>query len=355
MKKLFAFGLLCLAAWGVAAQTTVKLRNPATPNTPTVQASPADTCVPAGHANAQTMAQEWGATLATEGMNSRNARAARAQWKLAAQCYSQAARLDPTDSNAVNGWAMSLGLEARALAPTDLPAARALFRQVNQKLALAMRLNPLNSVAAYHWGIALGDEAMAITAAVPSDLAGASVLWQLARQKYALGLEIDHNDAQIADNWGATYATEAQALANSNLPAARALWQQAYDRFAEAISINPKQGGASYNLAGAMMAERTALLKAPLAPSTQASAEAADLLQRAKKVLLNKTNDPKAKGAYNLACVYALEGQAADAMQWLQRSAAAGSLPAKSHIAQDSDLDGIRSAPAFAQWFAQLE
>ncbi len=355
MKKLTALSLLMFAVVCATAQTAVKLRNP---TTPAAKARLADTCVQSGHANAQAMAQEWGATLTTEGMNSRNARAARAQWRLAAQCYSEAGRLDATDSNAVNGWAMALGLEARALAPTDLPAARAMFRQVNQKLALALRLDPLNSVAAYNWGIALGDEAMAITAARPSDLAGASMLWQLARQKYALGLEIDHNDAQIADNWGGTYATEAQALAKSNLPAARALWQQAYDRFALAISINPKQQIASYNLASAMLAERAALLKAPLASSTQTSAEAADLLQRARKILLDNADDPKAKGAYNLACVYALDGRAADAMQWLRRSTAADSLPAKSHIAQDSDLDSdldsIRSTPEFAAWFAQL-
>ena len=377
MKKLCAFGLLCFVAWGVAAQTTAKLRNPKTPPIHASQANQLGSCVPAGHADAQSLAQTWGATLATEGMHSPNARAARAQWKLAAQCYRQAAMLEPTNSQAnnsqannsqatksqaINGWGMALGLEARALAATNLPAARAMFRQAGEKFALALQLNRQNSVAAYHWGIALGDEAMAITAAVasdlPADLPGAGVLWDLARQKYALAQELDHNNAQIADNWGGTYAVQAQVLAGSDLPAARALWQQAYNRFTLATHIDPAHLDAAHNLAGAMLAERAALLKSPspqLPLSPQAVAEAADLLQRAKKVLLADADNPNAKAAYNLACMYALEGHTAQAMQYLQRSAAAGKLPHKSHIAQDSDLDALRNTPAFAVWFAQLQ
>ena len=351
MKKLLAFGLLCLASWGVAAQTPAKLRNS---KTPAVQAYPAAACVPKDQVNARMMAYKWGATLATEGMNSSNTRAARAQWILAAQCYSQASRIDPTDSEAFSGWAMALGLEARLLATTDLPAARAMFRQVSQKLNRALKLDPQNANAAYHWGIALGDEAMAITAAVPSDLAGASALWQQARQKYALGLQIEPGNVQIADNWGGTFAQEAWALAASDLPAARVLWQQAYDRFTIAISINPKHVGASANLAAAMLQERAALLKASPQTLAQASAEASDLLQKAKKILLELEDNAAGNGSYNFACMYALEGQAADAMLWLERSAAAGKLPTKSHIAQDSDLDSLRNTPAFVAWFAQL-
>ena len=342
-------------SWGSAAQTDGKLANSKAPSKqPLAQASRADACVLKGQANARTMAFKWGATLANEGMKSSNTRAARAQWTLAARCYSQATQMDPTDSEAFSGWAMALGLEARVLATTDLPAARAMFSQVSQKLALALKLDPQNANAAYHWGIALGDEAMAITAAVPSDLAGASALWQQARQKYALALQIDSSDAQVADNWGATFATEAQALAPSNLPAARALWQQAYDRFTIAIRINPKHIGASANLAAAMLQERAALLKASPQPVGQASAEAVDLLQKAKKILLALEDNTAGDGAYNLACMYALEDQAADAMLWLERSAAADKLPKKSHIANDSDLDSLRNTPAFIAWFEKL-
>ena len=271
-------------SWGAAAQTNGKLSKPKAPSKqPVVQASESGACVVEGQANARTMAYKWGATLANEGMISSNARAARAQWILAAQCYRQATQIDPTDSEAYSGWAMALGLEARVLATIDLPAARAKFREVSQKLTLALKLNLQNANAAYHWGIALGDEAMAVTAAVPSDLAGASALWQQARQKYALGLQIYPSDAQIADNWGATFAVEASALAPINLPAARELWKQAYDRFTTAISINPKNVGASANLAAAMLQERAALLKASPQPLGQTSVEVADLLQKAKK------------------------------------------------------------------------
>ena len=321
---------------------------------PVVQANKVDDCVQKDQTDARTMAITWGATLANEGVKSSNARAARAQWILAGRCYRQAAQIDPTDSEAFSGWGMALSLEAWVLGRTDLTAARAMFRQTGQKFEQALKLDPRNASAAFQWGIALSDEAKALADAVPSDLAGASILWKQARQKYALGLQLDPSDVKIVDNWGGTFAIEAGALAASNLPAARELWKQAYDRFEVAVRIDPKFVQASNNFAAAMLQELAALLKASPELRYQADSEMIDLLQKVKKILLALENNAAGDGAYNLACMYALEGQATDAMQWLERSAVAGKLPEKSHIASDSNLDSLRNTPAFRAWFEKL-
>jgi len=49
---------------------------------------------------------------------------------------------------------------------------------------------------------------------------------------------------------------------------------------------------------------------------------------------------------YNLACIYALNGDRHEALHWLGRAAAGGFLQL-SHLDSDSDLDGIRDSPGF--------
>lgn len=51
---------------------------------------------------------------------------------------------------------------------------------------------------------------------------------------------------------------------------------------------------------------------------------------------------------YGAACVAALEGQKAEALTWLERSADAGFAMAE-HMKKDTDLDSLRGEPAFAR------
>jgi predicted esterase len=51
---------------------------------------------------------------------------------------------------------------------------------------------------------------------------------------------------------------------------------------------------------------------------------------------------------YNLACVYALQGDAGASLQWLARAAAVG-FDGLSHLDSDADLDAIRDLKAFVE------
>ena len=350
MKRLILVGMLSLAAYSAAAHTVDS------PNSTKKQLGEAkDTaCVTQGNLGTPAAARGWGTRLLNDGVLSRNPRVARALRDLAAECYYQVLKIAPNDTTAIEGLATILGQEAAALASTDLPAARVLWALAYDKFALALQLDPKFDQAARRWGVALGAQAQALLAAQPADLAAARALWAQAGQKYALGLQISPNDATIASNWGALLGYEAQAVARSDLPAARVLWQQAYSRYVLAMTLDPQNIIAPSNLAAEMTFERRALLAAASPPSPQTMAQADDLLQRARTLLLGLADDSKASLAYNIACIYALDGQVAQAMQWLKRSDSAGSLPQKLHIAQDSDLDALRNTPAFAAWFAQL-
>jgi hypothetical protein len=57
---------------------------------------------------------------------------------------------------------------------------------------------------------------------------------------------------------------------------------------------------------------------------------------------------------YHIACVYAVLGQTAKAMAWLQRSADTG-FPCWSYFALDPHLENLRGEPEFVRLVAELE
>jgi hypothetical protein len=81
-----------------------------------------------------------------------------------------------------------------------------------------------------------------------------------------------------------------------------------------------------------------------------------------RELLLNEAHEKCAQaaklapgvGAYNLACIHALRKQNKQAIEWLQRSHAAGKLPSKDHIAKDKDFNFIRETPEFKAWWASM-
>ncbi|HEX7154412.1 MAG TPA: hypothetical protein VF618_23200 [Thermoanaerobaculia bacterium] len=56
------------------------------------------------------------------------------------------------------------------------------------------------------------------------------------------------------------------------------------------------------------------------------------------------------KASYNLACIQALRGDADGCRKWLLDSEERGFLPSRDHLLNDSDLNGVRQLP----WFAEI-
>jgi tetratricopeptide (TPR) repeat protein len=59
-------------------------------------------------------------------------------------------------------------------------------------------------------------------------------------------------------------------------------------------------------------------------------------------------------GSYNLACVAAVDGEASEAVRWLNVAAAHGRVT-REKVEQDSDFDGIRNHPALVEFLDSLE
>ena len=172
--------------------------------------------------------------------------------------------------------------------------------------------------------------------------------WQAeVGQRYAKVLAIKPDMHEAAYNWGNALGAEATAVAATDLPAARALWKQAGEKFFQASTIKPDKHEAAYNWGIALLTERAAV-----AGSSGTDANA--LLQRATEMLQKLSETAPVLVAYNLARCFALAGDTAGALKWLQVSGENGTLPTKAHILDDHDFDGIRGDDVFAEWFKSL-
>jgi hypothetical protein len=62
---------------------------------------------------------------------------------------------------------------------------------------------------------------------------------------------------------------------------------------------------------------------------------------------------PQSAGAlaYDLACVYGMQGLASLCVAQLEVSREAGELPDRQYLEQDDDLNAVRNAPEFQAWW----
>ena len=83
---------------------------------------------------------------------------------------------------------------------------------------------------------------------------------------------------------------------------------------------------------------------------TKSGAEADRLFDTAKEKCLAAEAIVPGIGAYNLACICALQEREDECRTWLEKSKAHGKLPNGDHVLKDADLASIRDM----DWFQAL-
>lgn len=165
---------------------------------------------------------------------------------------------------------------------------------------------------------------------------------------YGQALQIKPDMYAAANNWGGALNKEAQELAKQDLGAARALWQQAGEKCAQALKIKTDNHDAASNWGAVLCSEAHALL------ARQMDDEADQVLARTASLQEQHIAEwPDSRGAlaYNLACVYSLQGKVADAVAQLEASRQADELP--DHWPTDRDLNPIRTSAEYQAWVSQ--
>jgi NAD-dependent SIR2 family protein deacetylase len=122
------------------------------------------------------------------------------------------------------------------------------------------------------------------------------------------------------------------------------LFNQATEKYKQALKIKPDRYDALNCLS------TTLLYQARL----KQGGDRDKILQTAKEKALNAEKIMLGAGAYNLACLSALQNQEDECQKWLNTSWRANNLPDCNHLAQDSDLDPVRGQSWFQDFLREV-
>jgi len=272
----------------------------------------------------------WGNALSTQARG-KSGTEADALFAEAGGKYSRALEIKPDDHEAFYNWGNALSTQARGKSGTE---ADALFAEAGGKYARAVEIKPDKDEAFYNWGNAL------LTQARGKSGAEADALFAEARGKYARAVEIKPDDHEVFYNWGVALSTQARRKSGAE---ADALFAEASGKYARAVEIWPNKNETFYNW-GASLIERAKLK--PEEARMELYSEAREKLMKAEEL-------SKGAGAFNLACLAALLGDAAESVGWLEVLQSSGTVT-KEKIEGESDFDAVREDPVFRAFMDTL-
>jgi cytochrome c-type biogenesis protein CcmH/NrfG len=243
----------------------------------------------------------------------------------AANKYAEALRLKPDDHAALFNWATALSDQAKTKVGE---VADRLFAEAGRKFAEALRLKPYFHMVPNNWGNALSAQAQMKSGEE------ADRLFDEAGHKYAEALRLKPDFHEALFNWGNALSDQAKTKTGEE---ADRLFEEAGRKHAEALGLKPDLHVALINW-GAALIERA---------SMKSGEEAAHLLRQARQKLLEAERIRAGSGAYNLACIEAMEGSTREAVHWLQVSESAGERLSRTKIAAEKTFDRVRNQPEF--------
>ena len=190
-------------------------------------------------------------------------------------------------------------------------------------------------LALNNWGIALFRQA--------KTKAGeeADRLFEEAGRKYAEALRLKPDHHTALGNWGNALSGWAKIKAGQE---ADRLLEEAGRKFAEALRLKPDNPPALNNWGAALIYEAT----------MKRGEESGHLLGQARQKVLEAERMRAGSGAYNLACVEAIEGNTREAVRWLQVCKSSGERLSRTMIAAEKDFDRVRNQPEFVSLVESL-
>ncbi|MES2695769.1 MAG: hypothetical protein V4773_20005 [Verrucomicrobiota bacterium] len=182
-------------------------------------------------------AMNWGIQLADLGQWQADSDWAKAIafWEESDRRFEQSLAADPKYVEAAYAWATSLDERARLTARRDLAAARSLWLRALPLMRRAAEHDPKNLKVLMNLSVMRMHEAEAVTA---TDLPEALILFDSAigSARLAARSEAPHGLRTL----GLALARKADAVAQSDLRAARALWHEAYTHFQTSLRLSPQ-------------------------------------------------------------------------------------------------------------------
>ncbi len=242
-------------------------------------------------------------------------------------------QVKPGNFSALNNWGvalMNLGVREPSGHATEL------LENACDKFEQSLRLKPDLHYALNNWGIALVNLGNRNTVNQSNALLG------LAREKFELAIKRKPDYAEAMNSLGYTLTEIGKGLRTED---ERRLMFQACDRFAQALALDPEHDAALLNWGAALIYWGVSI----------ADLDIRELILDAAKEKLEKAESLRSGcGAYNLACIAALQGDHAACNSWLQVCLQHENLPPTEQIKQDATLISVREEPWFQSFIDNL-
>ena len=273
----------------------------------------------------------WGNALSDQA-KTKAGREAERLFEEAGRKYAEALRLKPDYHEALYNWGVALSEQTKTTAGEE---ADRLFEEAGRKFAEALRLKPDFHEALNNWGVALTGRAKT-TAGEEADR-----LFGEADRKYAEALRLKPDSHEALDGWGVALSDQAKTKAGEE---AGRLFEEADRKFTEALRLKPDLHEALNNWGAALAGQA----------KTKAGKEAGERLREAREKLMAAERIRAGAGAFNLACLEALQGNLSEAVRWLNIGHSSGERLSRARIAAEKDFDGVRDEPEFVTFVESL-
>ncbi|MFN0016951.1 MAG: TPR end-of-group domain-containing protein [Pirellulaceae bacterium] len=242
--------------------------------------------------------------------------------------YQAALKIKPDKHEALLNWGLALVDLAKMRSGAEMDR---LFALAMEKYEAALQIKPDKHEALNDWGLALSSQAKTKSGAE------ADRLFAMASEKFKAALKLKPDKHEALNNWGISLSDQAKMKSG---PKADRLFALAAEKFGRALKIKPDKFKALDNW-GIILIDQAKM---------KSGAEADRLLAEAREKCIGVEAIVPGEGAYNLACISAMQGKEGDCKDWLNKCKAHETLPGRDHLLADADLANFRDKA----WFQEL-
>ena len=232
--------------------------------------------------------------------------------------------------SALNNWGNALSVQAKLKQGQD---ADRYFAFAGAVFAEAVLLRPDTADVLSDWGVALSAQAKT----KQGEAADACSPW---RERHSLRPCVSNRIMRPHSTIGGGASAQAKTMQGED---ADRLFDLAMEKYAEAVQLTPDDPEAFHNWAGTLVEQA----------KTKHGEEARQLLNKARGMAHRAEEISPGSGAYNLACLSALVGDPADAVQWLRLALQHGKTNLH-QIESDPDFNPVRDHPLFKDFLESL-
>ena len=263
----------------------------------------------------------WGNAL-SELAKTKSGNEAEELYKEAFEKYKLATTYKKDKHEAYNNWGIALVKLAKTKSGNE---AETLYKEAFEKYKLATTYKKNLYQAYNNWGVALMELAMTKSGNEAEEL------YKEACKKYDKAITYKQDNHQTYNNWGNALSDLAKTKSGSK---AEKLYKEAFEKYKQATTYKKDKYEAYHNWGNAL--------------SDLAKTKSGNKAEELHKEAIEKYNEAIKYGgnSYNLACIYAIRNQKAEALKYLEHTLARNEFTVD-FVEQDEDWKNLRNDPDF--------